>query len=241
MIKRLSLSLYEANYRICIIEDADQMNIATSNAFLKTLEEPPEDTIIILVTNNLSQLLPTIVSRCQPVHFQTVTPSVIEGVLRDSFHVSQELARTSAHIANGSVKRAIHFAQNDSSELRERAFEILEMAAAGKDLAWYRYLQTLPKKFNAENAIELLRYISIFAGDLNLVEDAPEQVVNIDKKDFLRQTRLKLGNIDPAEFTDRAIAFVLLMEDYIRKLHGNVNLQLVMINLYLQLKKLLSA
>lgn len=241
LIKRLSLSLYEANYRICIIEDADQMNIATSNAFLKTLEEPPEDTIIILVTNNLSQLLPTIVSRCQPVHFQTVTPSVIEGVLRDSFHVSQELARTSAHIANGSVKRAIHFAQNDSSELRERAFEILEMAAAGKDLAWYRYLQTLPKKFNAENAIELLRYISIFAGDLNLVEDAPEQVVNIDKKDFLRQTRLKLGNIDPAEFTDRAIAFVLLMEDYIRKLHGNVNLQLVMINLYLQLKKLLSA
>lgn len=238
LIKRLSLSSYEASHRVCIIEDADSMNTETSNAFLKTLEEPPENTVIILITNNLSRLLPTIISRCQPVHFQPVTPSVMEAILRDNFNVSPELARTASHIADGSVKRAIHFAHNESSELRERAFEILEMAATGKDLAYFRSLQGLARKFNAESAIEVLRYASLFAGDLNLVLDAPEQVVNIDRKEFLRATREKLANVDPAAYTDRVLNFVLLMEDYVRKLHGNVNLQLVMLNLFLELKKL---
>ncbi|NLH92729.1 MAG: DNA polymerase III subunit delta' [Candidatus Cloacimonetes bacterium] len=241
LIKRLNLSSYEASHRICIIEDADMMNTETANAFLKTLEEPPESTVIILTTDNLAKLLPTIVSRCQPVHFQQVTPSVIEGILCEKFSVSPEMARTASHIANGSVKRAIHFAHNESSELRERAFEILEMAASGKDLAYFRSLQGLGKKFNAESAIEVLRYASLFAGDLNLVLDAPEQMVNVDKKEFLLGTREKLADVDPAAYTDRVINFVLLMEDYVRKLHGNVNLQLVMLNLFVELKKLVRA
>ena len=239
LIKRLSLSAYEASHRVCIIEDADQMNIPTSNAFLKTLEEPPPSTVIILITNNPSQLLPTVVSRCQPVRFQAVTPRVIEGILRDRFNAPQELARTASHIADGSVKRAIHFAQNESSELRERAFEILELAAAGRDLAHFRSLQGQTRKFTAENAIEILRYSSLFAGDLNLVEDSPDEVVNVDKREFLRSARQRLELVDPADFTDRVINFVLLMEDQIRKLRGNANLQLVMLNLYFEWKKLL--
>ncbi len=238
LIKRLSLSAYEASHRVCIVEDADQMNIATSNAFLKTLEEPPENTVIILITNNLAKLLPTIVSRCQPVRFQPVTPPVIESILRDNFNVAQELARTASHIADGSVQRAIHFAQNESSELRELAFEILKLAAAGRDLDHYRLLQALPRKFTAESAIEVLRYAALFAGDLNLVAENPDEVVNIDKKGFLLPARASLEGVDPAAFTDRALRFVLLMEDYIRKLRGNVNLTLVMLNLYLNLKTL---
>ncbi|MCB5247261.1 MAG: DNA polymerase III subunit delta' [Candidatus Cloacimonetes bacterium] len=241
LIKRLNLSAYEASYRVCIIEDADQMNIPTANAFLKTLEEPPEATVIILITNNLSKLLPTIVSRCQPVHFQPVTPSVIEGILRESFNAAPELARTAAHIADGSVQRAIHFAHNESLELREHAFGIFEMAATGKDLAHFRQLRSLPRSFNAESAIEVLRYLSLFAGDLNLALDAPEQLVNIDKRDFLAKAREALGEIDPAVYTDRVIAFVLLMEGHIRKLRGNANLQLVMLDTYFQLKKLFRA
>ena len=241
LIKRLSLSSYEASWRVCIIEDADQMNIATSNAFLKTLEEPPQATVIILITNNLAKLLPTIVSRCQPVHFQPVAPSVMEDILREEFNVAPEMARTASHIANGSVTRAIRYAHNESSELRELAFEILRMAVADQDLAYFRSLQKLPRNFNAESAGEVLRYLSLLAGDLNLVNTVPDQVVNIDRKDFLLQTRQRLEGADPAAFTDRVLEFTLLMEDYIRKLRGNVNMQLVMLNLYLRLKKLLLA
>lgn len=237
LIKRLDISSYEANYRICIIEDADQLNIQTANAFLKTLEEPPDSTVIILITNNLSRLLPTIVSRCQTVYFQPVTPRVIESILVERFNASPEQARTASHIADGSVKRAIHLIQGESSELRDRAFEIFKMASADRDLDYFRSLQNPPVRLKAESAIELIRYLCLFASDLNLAENAPEQLVNIDKRDFLLQTRERLGPIDDAALTDIILNFLRQMEDYIRKIQGNVNLQLVMINLYLQLRK----
>lgn len=232
LIKRLSITKFEASQRICIIEDADQMNIETSNAFLKTLEEPPADTVIILTTNNLSSLLPTIVSRCQTIYFQPVTPQVIETILMEKFNVSPHQARTASHIADGSVKRAIHLVQGESFELRDRAFEIFRMAVQGGDLAYYNREYSPSAKPNAEKTIELLRYISLFAGDLNLVENAPEQVVNIDKLDFLLETKARLGNIDEAALSDKILDFAYTMESYIRMINGNVNLQLIMLNLY---------
>jgi DNA polymerase-3 subunit delta' len=238
LIKRLSYSNFEAAYRICIIEDVDMMNTETSNAFLKTLEEPPDSTVIILLTNNLAQLLPTVVSRCQAIHFQPVSPSMIESVLRDSFHTPLEQARIASHIADGSVKRAIHLVHNDSSELREQAFEVFQMAYQGKDLTHYKSLQANIKNLNAEKAIEIIRHLCLAAGDLNFVTDMPEQIVNIDKREILSQARHKLAHLDEASFNARILDYALLMEDYIRKLRGNVNLQLVLLNLYLQLKRL---
>jgi len=78
----------------------------------------------------------------------------------------------------------------------------------------------------------------MFVGDLDLIESAPEQVVNIDKKDFLIEARAKIPIQDSAELTDKVLDFVLLMQDYIRKIRGNVNLQLIQQNLYFQLNKL---
>ncbi|MBW6514109.1 MAG: DNA polymerase III subunit [Candidatus Syntrophosphaera sp.] len=241
LIKRLDISKYEATQRICIIENADQMNIETSNAFLKTLEEPPPDTVIILITNNLSGLMPTIISRCQPIYFQPVTPQVIEGILMEKFNASPEQARTSSHIADGSVKRAIHLVKGESSELRDRAFEIFQMAAEDRELAYFRSLQNLPARMKAERSIELIRYICLFARDLNLAESAPGQIVNIDKQDYLLEARARLGLVDDAVLTDRVLNFLRLMEDYIRKIRGNVNLQLVMINLHTQLRGIFRA
>ena len=238
LIKRLNISSYEAKYRICIIEDADLMNIETANAFLKTLEEPPESTVIILTTNNPSQLLPTIVSRCQPIHFQPVDPNVIAQILIDDFNTSPRTARIVSQIADGSVKYAIHLVQGESSKLRERAFEIMQMALEGNDLAYYRSLQANLQKYNAENLIEIIRYLCMFVGDLDLIESAEEQVVNIDKKDFLIEARAKIPIQNSAELTDKVLDFVLLMQDYIRKIRGNVNLQLIQQNLYFQLNNL---
>lgn len=237
LIKRLSITKYEAAKRICLIEDADQMNIETSNAFLKTLEEPPEDTVIILITNNLSQLLPTIVSRCQTLYFKPVAPQVIESLLMEKFNVSPQQARTASHIADGSVKRAIHLVQGGSFAIRDRAFEIFRMAVQGEDLAYYNSIQNPSARPNAESTIELLRYVSLFAGDLNLVENAPEQVVNIDKMDFLLETKARLKTIDGAILSDGILDFIHDVERYIRMIGGNVNLQLILLNLYPRLAR----
>ncbi|NLW19429.1 MAG: DNA polymerase III subunit delta' [Candidatus Cloacimonetes bacterium] len=240
LIRRLSLSVHEARRRLCLIENADQMNTESQNAFLKTLEEPPADTVIILTSSQPSKLLPTVVSRCQPLRFQDLAPGVMEDVLCDEFHIPREQARAAAHISAGNIKRAIRFAQNESSELRAQAFEILQMTSEGKDLALFRYIQALPKSFNAESAIGVLRYIEMFIGDLALIADAPQQIVNIDKEDFLKSLREKLAGIDPAELGDRILDFTKTVEDYTRRLQGNINPRLVMINMCTHLKKLLS-
>ncbi len=238
LIKRLSLSAYEANYRICIVEDAGLMNTETANAFLKTLEEPPQDTVIILLTENLSSLLPTIVSRCQPIYFQPVAPTVIEGILTENFGIPTEKARTASRIADGSVKRAIFLAQVESSELRDRAFEIFRLAAGDKELAFFNTLQGQTTKLTGEAALETLRYVGLFAGDLNLAQTAPEQIVNVDKKDFLLETRAALPPEKEENLADAVLDLLLRIEDLSRKVRGNVNLQLVMLNLYLGLGRI---
>lgn len=234
LIKRLDLSIYEANYRICIIEDADEMNIPTANAFLKTLEEPPRSTLVFLLTSHLSMLLPTIVSRCQPIHFPPLAPAVIEGILLEKFNVNPEIARMAAKIADGSVKRAVKLTQSDASAIRDRAFEIIQMAAAEKDLAFYNSVNTAVRH-NAETVTELIKHLCLFAGDLNLIHSFPEQITNVDKRDWLQAVTAPLFEADPDRLGDRVLNFMLEMEDLQRKVSGNVNLSLVMQNLYFKL------
>ncbi|VAX14991.1 DNA polymerase III delta prime subunit [hydrothermal vent metagenome] len=79
IIRKLSFRPYEGKRKILIIDQVEKMNLVASNAFLKTLEEPPGDTVIILTTENMSSLLLTILSRLQKVRFM---PLKFEEILR---------------------------------------------------------------------------------------------------------------------------------------------------------------
>lgn len=75
VIDDIGLKPFEARLRFVVIEPAEQMNKASANALLKTLEEPPEGTVIILVSHQPALLLPTIVSRCQVIRFSPLDVS----------------------------------------------------------------------------------------------------------------------------------------------------------------------
>ncbi len=68
---------------------------------MKTLEEPPEKTIIILLTERLAMILPTILSRIQPVLFKPLTRGVIEEILTVDFEINAAIARTASRISSG--------------------------------------------------------------------------------------------------------------------------------------------
>ncbi|WP_457621766.1 DNA polymerase III subunit [Persephonella sp.] len=76
------LKLKTKNGKVVIIEKAEKMNRESSNALLKTLEEPPENTLIILTTSNQNALLPTIVSRCQKIKFKPLRKEDILNILK---------------------------------------------------------------------------------------------------------------------------------------------------------------
>lgn len=81
LVSFLSQHSFLGGYKIAIIDNADLLSVAASNALLKTLEEPRSKTIIFLITDDEKKILPTILSRCQSIYFSTVSDNIIENFL----------------------------------------------------------------------------------------------------------------------------------------------------------------
>ena len=111
--------------RVVIIDGAELMNKAAANCLLKTIEEPPSQTIFILLTANRSSLLMTIRSRCMTVHFDKLTPKQIQDELINRGVGVQEAQRLSV-IAGGSFGRALMLKDSGGAELRETALDTIE-------------------------------------------------------------------------------------------------------------------
>ncbi|MCH5222762.1 MAG: DNA polymerase III subunit delta' [Muribaculaceae bacterium] len=105
IINRASLSSYRENLKIFIIWQPEKMRMEAANKLLKIIEEPFEDTLFILVSNNESGILPTILSRTQRFNFHPLSPAEIERMLREK-GVDDETAADAARIAGGSLEKA---------------------------------------------------------------------------------------------------------------------------------------
>jgi len=125
MQKTASLQPYEGKYRVFIIDGAEYLNEESSNCLLKTLEEPPDNVIIILLTITSSVLLPTILSRCQAIDLLPVQPQFIEKILIDHWNADQDKAKCISRLSGGAIGWAIN-ALTDDSILRERSKNISE-------------------------------------------------------------------------------------------------------------------
>ncbi|HRO91740.1 MAG TPA: DNA polymerase III subunit delta', partial [Promineifilum sp.] len=82
----LSLSTYEANYKVAILKRFDTANLNAANAFLKTLEEPPSNVVLILTATDSDTLLPTINSRCRTIGLRPMPADLIEETLMTRYH-----------------------------------------------------------------------------------------------------------------------------------------------------------
>lgn len=101
----LSLKPARRPHKVAIVEDADDFNAESANCFLKTLEEPPPNSLLLLVATDAERLLPTVVSRCQVVHFAPLAGPVVEELLRAE-GVEASAARRLARLSGGSPGRA---------------------------------------------------------------------------------------------------------------------------------------
>ncbi len=117
---------YLAKKKVCIIDQADRMNTSSANSILKTLEEPPADTIIILVTSSLEQILPTIRSRCRTVQFSPLAIHDLERLITQIMTTPPDKARVLAILAGGSIGRAQSLDLATVQERRERIFHLME-------------------------------------------------------------------------------------------------------------------
>jgi DNA polymerase III delta prime subunit len=117
-------------WRIAVLDDCDRMTDAAENAFLKTLEEPPENTLLILVTSRPLSLLPTTASRCAPVVFDGLPAPEIARFL-ETQGVRGEEATLLGALADGSVRKALELRGWDLARQRAALEEILRAVVAG--------------------------------------------------------------------------------------------------------------
>lgn len=229
---KLDHSQKEGNYRVCIIEDADEMNIPTSNSFLKTLEEPPDNTIIILITTKMQSLLPTIISRCQQVFFQPLSYKIIEDILVSKYFVDKAVAKTYSRIANGNLEQAIRLTEDSKHESRTLMISLVEAALKRDDMFLIAGVSSAKEKYKAELVHDLLYHLALWFNDMSKLYADRKDINSIDYMDLLEKC------VQNCEVCDSDIPVSLLYFDELhRKIDGNVNIQFIMINLYNHLKQ----
>jgi len=122
---------FEGRRRVVIIDDAHTMNAAAQNALLKTLEEPPSSSILVLVTPRPAALLPTIRSRCQSLRLQPLGTAHMRRHLESSCDMPADEARLRAALAPGSLGRAMALDLEEYNGLRDVAEAAVEDAHDG--------------------------------------------------------------------------------------------------------------
>ena len=122
----IALKPFLASRRIAIIDDADSLGIESANSLLKTLEEPPARSVMILIGTSLARQLPTIRSRCQVVRFAPLGDDQVSQVLQEQHLVPEnQTAAAMAAQSDGSVSRALASVDQQLTDFRRQVFESL--------------------------------------------------------------------------------------------------------------------
>jgi DNA polymerase-3 subunit delta' len=210
---------FEGKRRVFLIEEAERLNPQSSNALLKTLEEPPATSHLILLTSRPAALLPTIRSRCQMIRFAPLAPAEIEKHLLKGKEVSPKDARLLASVARGSIGRALTFDLESYRQQRQLMLDVLDALALTKDRA--RLLRASEEMNDAKRKDEYEPRLDVLA---TLIHDvwllslgaADYQVVNQD-------LRAQLSKIGSGVESRRVARWLSQLEQHRRGLDVNIN------------------
>jgi DNA polymerase III subunit delta' len=187
--KELSLRPVEAPKKVCIVSQADRMNQAAANAFLKTLEEPPGNALLILLSDTPTALLSTILSRCQRLRFNPLPLAVVTELLLTQ-GVLAEQAMSAASLAGGSMAKGVAILQEGFLVKRR---EIVEQVI-GLTPRNFALLTTTAEKLGheREQAQEVVEILTLFYRDVMLCRHGSAPTVNADMLAVVEQTASSL-------------------------------------------------
>ncbi len=123
-----SLAPIQAKVKVYIIDRVELLGTAAANAFLKTLEEPPANVVMILLGSTRESVLPTILSRCQVVPFRHIPATEAAGIVSQNTGASKEMSRIAIEACGGSITRAVEFLRapgNERLAFRNRVLTVL--------------------------------------------------------------------------------------------------------------------
>ncbi len=175
MQRTLSLRPYEAPRKVCIIEPAERMSVNAANSLLKTLEEPPGDALIILLTENAGMLLPTIRSRCQLIRFAPLSPEHVMTLLEQN-GMDTETAALLAPMSGGSMQRAQELDNEALAARQEAVVSRLSQMDINRITTVFDASEALSG--NREETLELLDLLISFYRDAVHLAAGSTEIVN---------------------------------------------------------------
>ncbi len=127
LIDTIDIKPYEGGYKVYVMPEADKMNVQAQNAILKTLEEPPEYAVILLLVNDERKLLDTVKSRVIRENLRPLTDKVIKEYLSERLHKSSDMTDICVAFSKGNLGRAIELSESESFlEWYQRIMKILK-------------------------------------------------------------------------------------------------------------------
>jgi DNA polymerase-3 subunit delta' len=229
--EEFSKSGVESSKKLYMIIHADKMTVNAANSLLKFLEEPNKNTIAILITEQYHKILNTILSRCQLLSFQPLLPMAIQESLIES-NIPKHLASLVSQLTNDS-EAAMRIAKDDwFAQARLKVIKLYEMVASRKGQApiyvhteWMNHFHDKEKQ---ETGLDLLLYI--YKDVLSVQLGNVEQVIYHDLIQQITQHALQM--------TQRSVTekMTSILEAK-KRLHANVNPQLLMEQLVLTLQE----
>ncbi|MNS29882.1 DNA polymerase III subunit tau [compost metagenome] len=241
ILKSLSLKSYEGGYKIMIVWMADKLNTAASNKLLKLLEEPPEKTVFILISEHEEDIIQTIRSRCQILHFNGLSETSIANALVSRHQIESKLATKIAHQAQGNYNKALHLIHNDNDEFPfdqwfvtwvRAAFKAKGNASAIQDLIlWSEQIAALGR----ETQKKFLQFcIEMFRQALLLNYEAKDLVYMEPKVE-----KFKLENFAPFVNGNNITEIFKELSDAMYHIERNGNAKIILTDLSIKLTRLI--
>lgn len=227
----IAIKPYQSPYKIYIIDRAETMTVQAQNALLKTIEEPPEYAVILLLTENAQALLPTINSRCVILKLRNIKDTLIKKYLMEKLEIPDYKADVCTAFAQGNVGRAIMLANSEHfNEIKEEAVQLLkyihememsELIAAVNNITAYKLEIT-----------DYLDIIMIWYRDVLLYKATKDldKVVFRDQVKYIKE-QAKTSSYEGIEIILKSL------ETAKARLKANVNFELTMELLFLTIKE----
>lgn len=241
IVKSLSLKAYEGGYKVMIIWMAEKINTQAANKLLKLIEEPPNKTVFILITEDEEQIITTIRSRCQVLHFPPLPEEIIKQGLIKKYSIAEDIAGKIAHEANGNFNKACDLVYHDTEDTQfedwfvfwiRSAFKAKGNKSAIHDLiSWSEDIS----KTGRETQKQFLQFCLNFFRQALLMNYSASKLVYIETK----FENFKLEKFAPFVHGNNILEISEELQDAIYHIERNGNSKIILTDLSIKLTRLL--
>ncbi len=231
--KEIYLTGERGKKKIYLLSNADLMKREAANSFLKILEEPPGDSMLILTTSKLNSLLPTIIGRCQKIKFSAIGNYELREYIKESNpEIKEDEARLIVNLSNGSLQNLKNIINCNFLELRNKGINHLRFIVANKYLEISNLITSITADKDRDLVKQYLYLMQLWFRDLIIKKSRNEnRLINRDIEENISNfvTRLQCNEYE----------IINILEMFISDVDKNVNLELLLYNLTYKLKPMI--